>query len=123
MTTDTENTDSATKYDFVYTFAGAAAWSRLTKRRAETLKQKALESIFQPADKEPPTEGDLQDLAWICLYHKADHPKKPEDINPPTEDYIEWVDALLTALLGDLTIRLKKYAKPTTTDDTTENAV
>jgi hypothetical protein len=118
------NTDTKT-YGFRYTFRGECAYERLMGKSAERVRRKFIKTIKAFFSKDPddqildPEEMiqnvDIQDLAFICMYHKKNHPASVDEIDlPPTDKERElFKDELVLALMQDLNVRRQEVEAPT----------
>jgi hypothetical protein len=118
------NTDTPV-YGFRYTFRGECAYERLMGKSAERVRRKFIKTIKAFFSKDPEEQVlepedmvqnvDVQDLAFICLYHKKNHPKSVDETDlPPTDKEREiFKNELVLALIQDLNVRLQEVETPT----------
>lgn len=112
------NKVATTNYNFLYTFKGECSYERLTGLSSQVLYNKFIKSIHAFFAKEEDevvlekadeiSKPDIQDLAYICMYHQKDHPKSVEEIDlPPTDaERAVFKMELIQALVQDARIRI-----------------
>lgn len=119
MSEPTTKPDYKPKYNLRYTFPGECEYERQTGKSAERVRRKFLKAIGAWFSKDGEAQynkddlignPDIQELAFICMFHQKGHPKKIEEVDlPPTNKGREvFKSELVLAIMQDLHNRLEK---------------